>query len=698
MEFLDAAGRSMSKAGLEFAGIRERAVLAADVSRIKPDLIVVDGDTLAASGSAVASFLRASKVPLVFVLSTDSDRELIHALQRHAVEVLIKPWAEGHAGQLLELMEELARRPPPGSASWEEQIARNFVDLARRRKLRGTLVVNRGTPFEGRVVFRDGALVRAGYGPLSGMDAVREVLQLEDGLYELDASLDRPPDKIAHSATELEPGKPVTPALKDKDADDLKPRLLVVDDEPDIRNLVAKHLTRAGFDVATAEDGQAGVEAALKQPFDLMIADLAMPRMDGWEMLRTLKSDHRTQELPVIILSAHDDYRETLRAARAGAHDYLAKTGRSDVLVAAALKVVTPRLEALFHLLVNEPVEVRTQIIGLQWFLRAVARQKSTGTLALKDDFGTYRLEVREGQPVAAEAKIQRPVYGLPAFVRMLVTSNAQGAFTHGPVEGGGPHPITTPMEELIARTCDTLNGAESRANVQRLGTTTEYEIDPELYDLFCRVAPPKKVAFAQALFERKLPLAELGRALMMTQEQAAESFNELLKRGVIRRPARGFKSNPKLKKADGADRLERTPSPPAPRPKPRPPMASLSAIERKKALMDTVKKQLGEEPWLRIAEALQVSLVAKLDHDLTFQEMVSFAQARQFDWRDVHAVLAKLAAAGFVKRVFATGQIEPPEAGPANPPQDVEERELKAWNEWARKTGVHWRSALGSR
>ena len=63
-----------------------------------------------------------------------------------------------------------------------------------------------------------------------------------------------------------------------------------------------------------------------------------MPRIDGWEMLKLLKADHRTSEVPVVIVSAHDDYRETLRAARAGAYDYLAKTGRSDAYVASALR------------------------------------------------------------------------------------------------------------------------------------------------------------------------------------------------------------------------------------------------------------------------------------------------------------------------------------------------------------------------
>ena len=172
--------------------------------------------------------------------------------------------------------------------TWEEAVARNFLDLARRHKLRGSLVVNRGTPFEGRVVLKDGALVRASYGPLTGTDAVREILQLEDGLYELDASLDHPAERVAHSAVELEEGKGL--ALTG-DAAGLRPKLLVVDDEPDIVLLLGKSLEHAGFEVTTSGDGKDAIDQALKTPFDLIMADLSMPKMDGWEMLKLLKAD-----------------------------------------------------------------------------------------------------------------------------------------------------------------------------------------------------------------------------------------------------------------------------------------------------------------------------------------------------------------------------------------------------------------------
>jgi CheY-like chemotaxis protein len=533
--FLKTAGDLLAKAGVQFLGVSDPAQVLPQVAAFKPELILLDRGSAGTATGEVTTLLRNSSIPLVFLLADSSGRELIRALQAHAVEVMHRPFGEvEQVNRLLRLMDELSGRPKIDSATWEDQVARNLLDLARRHKLQGTLMVNRGAPFEGRVVFKDGQLQRAAYGPLKDFEAVREILQAEEGLFELDDSLNVPRPKTAKSTTQLEDGTAIS--LSAADTADIRPRLLAVDDEPDMLTLMSKHLERAGFEVTTAVDGQDAVGKALQTPFDLVVADLSMPHMDGWAMLKTLKADHRTREVPVVFISAHDDYRESLRAARAGATDYLAKNGRSEQLVSAALKAITPRLEALFHLLVYEPVEVRTQTVGLQWFLRALARLGSSGVLELKDDYGRYWVQVHEGQPVAAISEVQqRRVGGVPGFARTLVATTAQGTFSFGVPEGEPPGPMASSMEELIARTCEGLNAAESRATEAKLAQGADFDVDPELFELYCRVAPARKVAFAQALREKKAGPAEVAQRQKLSPEQGMEWTRELLRRGVIR-------------------------------------------------------------------------------------------------------------------------------------------------------------------
>ncbi len=86
-------------------------------------------------------------------------------------------------------------------------------------------------------------------------------------------------------------------------------RILVVDDEPAIRRLVEANLSRAGYEVALARDGAEALAAVMAKPPDLVVLDVLMPGMSGLGVLGRLKSDPRTWEIPVVMLTAqgHDD-------------------------------------------------------------------------------------------------------------------------------------------------------------------------------------------------------------------------------------------------------------------------------------------------------------------------------------------------------------------------------------------------------
>lgn len=102
-------------------------------------------------------------------------------------------------------------------------------------------------------------------------------------------------------------------------------RILVVDDHQSNRDLLARHLARDGHEVVTAEDGERGLILAEGGTFDLVLLDLLMPRMSGYEVLCRLKSDSRYGGLPVIMISALDEIDSVVRCIEAGAEDYLPK-------------------------------------------------------------------------------------------------------------------------------------------------------------------------------------------------------------------------------------------------------------------------------------------------------------------------------------------------------------------------------------
>ena len=118
-------------------------------------------------------------------------------------------------------------------------------------------------------------------------------------------------------------------------------RILVVDDEERILNFLNSKLKASGYEVLTARDGREGLEQAQAQEPDLIILDLLMPRMDGMEMLKELRS---FSSVPVIILTAKGADADRIKGLQLGADDYLPKPFNPDELV-ARIEAIRRRLE-----------------------------------------------------------------------------------------------------------------------------------------------------------------------------------------------------------------------------------------------------------------------------------------------------------------------------------------------------------------
>ena len=106
--------------------------------------------------------------------------------------------------------------------------------------------------------------------------------------------------------------------------------VLVVDDDPDIRELVRELLERAGYQVAAAADGREGLRALYASPPDLVLLDVNMPLLDGWQVLERIRD---LTDVPVIMLTARAAELEKVRGLKGGADDYVTKPfGRQELL------------------------------------------------------------------------------------------------------------------------------------------------------------------------------------------------------------------------------------------------------------------------------------------------------------------------------------------------------------------------------
>jgi DNA-binding response OmpR family regulator len=107
-------------------------------------------------------------------------------------------------------------------------------------------------------------------------------------------------------------------------------RVLVIDDDDDIRALVAELLQRAGLEVEQAENGRVGLRSFHQTPADLVVLDVSMPEMDGWQTLERIRD---LSDVPVMMLTAQGAELERVRGLQAGADDYLVKPfGRQELV------------------------------------------------------------------------------------------------------------------------------------------------------------------------------------------------------------------------------------------------------------------------------------------------------------------------------------------------------------------------------
>jgi len=111
-------------------------------------------------------------------------------------------------------------------------------------------------------------------------------------------------------------------------------RILLVEDNEMNRDMLSRRLTRRGFEVAMAVDGKQGVAMARAGGYDLVLMDMSLPEIDGWEATRQLRAAPETRNLPVIALTAHAMSGDRDKALEAGCNDYDTKPVDLDRLLA----------------------------------------------------------------------------------------------------------------------------------------------------------------------------------------------------------------------------------------------------------------------------------------------------------------------------------------------------------------------------
>ena len=168
-------------------------------------------------------------------------------------------------------------------------------------------------------------------------------------------------------------------------------RILVVEDEPDLRRLLEQALREAGYAVDTAEDGQTGLYKATTWEYDALVLDLMLPGLSGWEILSRLRAAKRL--VPVLILTARDGLADRVRGLDTGADDYLVKP--------FALAELHARLRALIRRAAGQASpQIRIDDVVVDIAARAVSKAGEPVHLTAREYSLVEMLALRRGQVV----------------------------------------------------------------------------------------------------------------------------------------------------------------------------------------------------------------------------------------------------------------------------------------------------------
>jgi len=231
-----------------------------------------------------------------------------------------------------------------------------------------------------------------------------------------------------------------------------KRTILLVDDDVTLRELLADTLENEGYTILQAGNGEQGVSAALTGRPDLIISDIVMPEMDGWELCQTLRTLPSTKAVPFLFLSSLEQAPEKLLAQRLGADDYLTKPFHLTEILGKVAQLIG-RVDQREKLLGGAEEEasgekLESMLIDTVEFLRATRR---TGVISV--NAGPFKGLIYMESGVLKHAVLGKK-RGEAALLALLRLTESQVAFKEGSYPNL-PANVKMPWEEFMASLLD---------------------------------------------------------------------------------------------------------------------------------------------------------------------------------------------------------------------------------------------------
>jgi DNA-binding response OmpR family regulator len=569
-EAVQRVGLAVDAGGFEVAWCtfspQEFLVMAKD---FEPTLLLVHADLGSPQLSTLLARLDttgAASVPVALLCKDVQDEVFVRPMRTGIVEILQEPFnARLHLSRLRMLLAELPERTGVLRGRGGPSELNGLLQHVMRTRRTGGLAV--GNEEEGRAFFVRGVLKSARYQNHSLQNALAAMSRLQlpwtftegadgnAGVIDFEGDSGSEPYMMTYGDSSMprrttgeiplvkglteaplvaSPPPNPNPSAPPPDPEAARTPILFVDDDPAVVTMLASYFTKKGYPVKTAGDGVEALSLLATTPFDVVVADLNMPRLDGWGLLRLIREDVRTHEVPVALFSAQDEYREALRLLHSGAQAYFPKTLRLPALETQVKELVEPRRRLLRNLPPEGGLSFPFGALGPQWVLRALASAAFSGQLDARDAWATWRAWFESGRLTQINAKMgSTTLTGDRALCTFLMSRQSEGSLStsrRGEEEGFAHHAT----EATLARLVPWLNNEQRRTREDDLSKAKALVPDEELYRLYLTVGPPAWLPIARLLCEQRLTPAEVISRLQVTPMEVAAVVKDLLRRGVV--------------------------------------------------------------------------------------------------------------------------------------------------------------------
>ena len=224
--------------------------------------------------------------------------------------------------------------------------------------------------------------------------------------------------------------------------------IVVVDDDRTVRERASKALMAKGHNVRTAPDGLTGLATSLQSPPDLILSDVQMPKMDGWNLLKTIRARSSLNATLVVFQTSLRDEKDRLLGYQLGVDDYIAKPYTTTELIARVNRLVERTRGDLMHRRDTKALRGDLEQVSVPTVLSLLEMDKKTGVF-LVVSATVARLFIREGNPIAIEIEgATKNVTQIDMMLKMMSWTSGQFEFT--PQEVHNTNVINMSMQGLL--------------------------------------------------------------------------------------------------------------------------------------------------------------------------------------------------------------------------------------------------------